>query len=95
MADPTDCKSEPGRFVPVIDRSRCEGKAECVRVCPVSVFAVGTLEPGQRTGLGLRARLKGLAHRWQQAQLINPTACEACGLCVKACPERAIVLTRV
>lgn len=92
---PHDCKAEPGRFVPVIDRSRCEGKAECVRVCPVGVFAVGTLAPAQRVGLGLRARLKGLAHRWQQAALVHPAACEACGLCVQACPEKAITLARV
>ena len=95
MSAPRDCKQAPGEFVPVLDRSRCEGKGECVRVCPVSVYAVGTLPPAQRGGLGLRARLKGMAHRWQQALLVNPGACEACGLCVQACPERAITLVRV
>ena len=89
-----DCKAQPGRFVPVIDRSRCEGKAECVRVCPVGVYTVGTLAPEHRAGLGWRARLKGFAHRWQQAVLVNPAACEACGLCVQACPEKAITLAR-
>ena len=95
MSAPRDCKQAPGAFIPVLDRSRCEGKGECVRVCPVSVYAVGTLPPEQRSGLGLRARLKGMAHRWQQALLVNPGACEACGLCVQACPERAITLARV
>ena len=95
MNAPRDCKQAPGEFVPVLDRSRCEGKGECVRVCPVSVYAVGTLPPEQRSSLGLRARLKGMAHRWQQALLVNPGACEACGLCVQACPERAITLARV
>ena len=90
-----DCKQAPGAFIPVLDRSRCEGKGECVRVCPVSVYAVGTLPPEQRSHLGLRARLKGMAHRWQQALLVNPGACEACGLCVQACPESAITLMRV
>jgi NAD-dependent dihydropyrimidine dehydrogenase PreA subunit len=42
-----------------------------------------------------KGRLKGFAHRWQQALLVNPDACEACGLCVEACPERALPLVRV
>lgn len=88
------CKQEAGLFRPVIDRSRCEGKAECVKVCPTSVFMVGTLPKAQRSGLGLRGTLKGVAHRWQQALLVNPAACEACGLCVQVCPERAITLAR-
>ncbi len=94
MTTPGDCKAAAGAFVPLIDRSRCEGKGECVRVCPVGVYAVGTLPAEQRAGLGLRGKLKGFAHRWQQALLVNPSACEACGLCVKACPEQAITLVR-
>ena len=89
------CPQAPGTYRPVIDRNRCEGKAECVKLCPVSVFAVGTLPKEQRASLGLRGKLKGFAHRWQQALLVNPQACEACGLCVKACPEKAITLARV
>ncbi len=94
MANTEECKHEAGAFRPVIDRNRCEGKADCVRVCPVSVFAVGTLEKEQRSGLSFKGKIKGFAHKWQQALLINPEACEACGLCVKACPEDAITLAR-
>jgi 4Fe-4S ferredoxin len=89
-----ECKHEAGAFRPVIDRNRCEGKADCVRVCPVSVFAVATLPDDQRSGLTLRGRIKGYAHKWQQAALVNVQACQACGLCVKACPEDAITLIR-
>ncbi|MEO8310430.1 MAG: ferredoxin family protein [Caldimonas sp.] len=78
----------------MIDRNSCEGKADCTRVCPVSVFAVGTLPKEQRKNLTLKGKLKGFAHRWQQAILVNESACQACGLCVEACPERAITLTR-
>lgn len=94
MSDSTACKKAPGAFRPVIDRNRCEGQADCVRVCPVSVFAIDTLPKEQRLGLSVKGKIKGFVHQWQQALLINPEACEACGLCVEACPEGAIKLTR-
>jgi NAD-dependent dihydropyrimidine dehydrogenase PreA subunit len=81
-------------MIPVIDRNSCEGKADCVAVCPVSVFAVQTLPEDQRSGLSLKGKLKGMVHKWQQAALVNPDACEGCGLCVRSCPESAITLTK-
>lgn len=95
MPKSTECKQEPGTFRPVIDRSSCEGKADCVRVCPVGVFSVGTLPKELRMGLSIKGKLKGLAHRWQQALLVKESACEACSQCVSACPEKAITLERV
>jgi 4Fe-4S ferredoxin len=90
----TDCKQTPGVIRPVIDRNRCEGKKECVAVCPYNVFAIATVAPEMRRGLSLRGKLKGFAHRWQQAFAVNAGACHACGLCVSACPEKAITLVR-
>lgn len=92
--DEPDCAQPAGTVQPVIDRNRCEGKAACVEVCPYGVFALGTLPSAERAGLTLRGRLKGFVHRWQQALVENGDACRACGLCVKACPERAITLRR-
>ena len=94
LAKATDCKHEPGVFRPVIDRAACEGKADCVRVCPVGVFTVGTLPTQMRVGLGIKGTLKGFAHRWQQALLVKEQGCEGCGKCVSACPEHAISLQR-
>jgi 4Fe-4S ferredoxin len=87
------CKQEPGAYRPVIDRNRCEGKGECVKVCPVGVFVLETLPKEQRVGLSVRGKVKGFVHGWQQALLAQPDACEACGLCIKACPENAISLS--
>lgn len=94
MSANEQCKQAPGVFVPVIDRNRCEGKKACVAVCPFQVFAVGTLPKEQRSNLSFKGKIKGFAHKWQQALLVNPHACQACGQCVTACPERAISLMK-
>lgn len=94
MLNGSQCKQQAGKFQPVINRNRCEGKGDCVEVCPFTVFEVVTLPKNQRSGLSIIGMIKGFAHQWQQAQVINPSACEACGLCVKACPEHAITLIR-
>ncbi|MBX2824780.1 MAG: ferredoxin family protein [Gammaproteobacteria bacterium] len=90
----SNCDAEPGRVVPVVDRNRCEGKKDCVAVCPYSVFEVRTLLPEDKKALSLRGRLKGWAHGWQQAYIVAPDACHACGLCVAACPEKALRLSK-
>lgn len=92
MSEP-DCK-EAGVLVPVIDRNRCEGKADCVRVCPYEVFEIGTLDAEQRRALSVPGRIKSFFHRYRQAFAVQAEACHACGLCVKACPEKAITLGR-
>lgn len=88
------CKQAPGKFAPVIDRARCEGKADCVVICPYDVFELDILPPEDRKGLGPLAKIKGFVHGWKQAFAINAEACRACGLCVSACPEKAITLAR-
>ena len=90
------CGTQPrGRFMPHIDRNRCEGKGECLAVCPFNVFSLGQLPPEDRKALSLFGKLRGMAHGWEQAFTPNADACEACGHCVRACPERAITLVRV
>jgi 4Fe-4S ferredoxin len=90
MSEP-ECR-ESGRVAPVIDRNRCEGKAECVRVCPYDVFEMGLLDGEQRRGLSFIGKLKAFGHGYKQAFVVRGSACHACGLCVTACPEHAIKL---
>lgn len=96
MAAPTEtCKQPPGAFAPVIDTGRCEGKADCVRACPHDVFAVHTLTAQERGNLSFLTRVKVAVHGGKQAFVVNAGQCEACGLCVAACPEHAIKLARL
>jgi 4Fe-4S ferredoxin len=88
-----DCK-DPDVLYPVIDRARCEAKADCVRVCPYDVFEIRTLGPAETAGLGAFARFRAFVHGGKQAFVVDPARCHACGLCVKACPEDAIRLVR-
>jgi NAD-dependent dihydropyrimidine dehydrogenase PreA subunit len=45
--------------------------------------------------LGVFAKIKSLAHGRKTAYTPQASACEACGHCVTACPEKAIKLVRV
>ena len=86
------CEPVSGRMVPHIDRNRCEGKADCVRVCPFELFTIIKLTPTQRAELPLPSRLRAAVHRNRQATVKSPEDCHACGKCVTACPENAITL---
>lgn len=89
-----ECRAAAGTWRPVVDRRRCEGKRDCVEVCPYQVFEVRRMDDADFQALPWPARLKSLAHRRQTAYTPRADACRACGLCVVACPERAIELLR-
>jgi 4Fe-4S ferredoxin len=89
-----ECKQDPGVFVPIINRSRCEGKEDCVEICPYHVFEMGTLSREDRAALSFAPRIKAWIHGNRQAFAVNAADCHACGLCVSACPEKAIKLQR-
>jgi NAD-dependent dihydropyrimidine dehydrogenase PreA subunit len=86
------CRAEPGRYAPRVDHAKCEGKRDCVAVCPYDVFEVRRIDDADFAALGLLAKLKSVAHKRQTAYTPRADACHACGLCVVACPEKAVTL---
>jgi 4Fe-4S ferredoxin len=87
-----DCKKESGVIKPVVDFNRCEGKGECVRVCPENVFQMRRIDEIDYRKLGMMNRFKLRVHGMKVAYTPNVDACRSCGLCVAACPEKAIKL---
>ena len=89
-----DCRESAGRYIPVINRSRCEGEEDCIAVCPCKVFEMQTLSEADTSALPFFACFKARVHGNRQAFAVRADDCEACGLCISACPERAITLKR-
>jgi NAD-dependent dihydropyrimidine dehydrogenase PreA subunit len=87
-----DCTAPAGAWAPRIDRARCEGKRDCIEVCPHDVFEVRRIDAADFRALSLLARVKSLVHGRQTAYTPRAEQCRACGLCVVACPEHAIRL---
>ncbi|MDB5284358.1 MAG: 4Fe-4S ferredoxin [Bacteroidota bacterium] len=79
---------------PVIHLGKCEGAGDCQEVCPYNVFEIRKATEEERTGFNFKERLKSFVHGHKKAFVVNPDQCHACGLCVKACPEKAIKLER-
>lgn len=88
------CKQAPGTIAPVVDLGRCEGKGDCVRVCPETVFEVRRIDEADYGGLSLLHKFKLRVHGMKVAYMPNVEACRSCSLCVSACPEKAITLRR-
>ncbi len=89
-----DCKQVAGVVRPLIDLSACEGKQDCVPVCPYDVFEMRPITQDEYKTLSLRGRIKTWVHGREKAFAVRADACHACGLCVTACPEKAIRLTK-
>jgi 4Fe-4S ferredoxin len=92
---PNQCKAKTaGEIGPAIDPNKCEGKENCVRVCPYDVFEVVRMSDELYSSLALKGRLEAFIHGKKTAATPNVDKCMNCGLCVAACPENAIRLER-
>jgi NAD-dependent dihydropyrimidine dehydrogenase PreA subunit len=90
-----DCKPVSGVIAPTVNLNKCEGKTTCVEVCPYNVFEMQAISDEDYARLNLVGKLKTLVHGKMKAIVKNPEQCHSCGLCVTACPEKAIKLERV
>lgn len=86
------CLAPPRSWVPIVDINKCEGKVECVAVCPYSVFELGTLTDAEYSNLTFVRKMKARRHDRKVSRTPKADACRACGLCVVACPEDAVSL---
>jgi 4Fe-4S ferredoxin len=77
-----------------VNRARCEGKSACVDVCPYDVFELGRIEDAEYRAMPFLVRMKLRVHGKRTVYMPNLDACRACGLCVAACPEKALTLVR-
>jgi 4Fe-4S ferredoxin len=89
-----NCGAEVGVYFPIVDRNGCEGKSDCVEVCPYDVFEVTRIADEDFAKLSFVGKLKSRVHGRLTAYTPLASLCKACGLCVVACPETAIRLER-
>jgi ferredoxin len=58
------CSAPAGTFRPVVDHSRCEGKRDCIDVCPNDVFEVRRIDDTDYLELrSVRGGLPRTGHR--------------------------------
>jgi NAD-dependent dihydropyrimidine dehydrogenase PreA subunit len=81
------------KLMPIVDFNSCGGKSPCVEVCPYDVFELKPIENADKLKLNLKGKIKTFFNK-NKAYIARPEACESCGLCVTACPEKAIKLTK-
>lgn len=90
----SNCAETGGKLMPVVDFNSCGAKGDCVAVCPYSIFEMRPIALEDKAHLNLKGKIKTFFFN-EKAYLTDPSLCHSCGLCVQACPEKAIKLTKM
>jgi ferredoxin len=77
MNAPVSCSQDPGVIGPLVELGRCEGKGDCVRVCPENVFQVRRIDAADYRTLNLLHKLKLRVHGMEVAYTPNADTCRA------------------
>ncbi len=88
------CADLSGKVMPLVDFNSCAAKKDCEAVCPYDVFEMRTISAEDKAKLNLKGKIKTFFFK-EKAYLANPDKCHACGLCIQACPEKAIQLIKM
>lgn len=81
-------------LAPVTTMNNERGLARARPLRQVDVLIVRKLTDAQKDTLSLPGRVKLWAHGGRQAHAEFADRCHGCGLCVTACPQKAISLKR-
>ena len=82
------------KVIPVVDFNRCNANGVCTHVCVQNVFKIRQILPEQFGQLTFLGKLKTIFSDNRKAFVENTEQCLNCGLCVSACPEKAIKLVK-
>lgn len=87
------CDETGGNLMPIVNLNNCGAKEDCIAACPYDVFEMRPISKEDAVTLNFKGKLKALFFK-NKAYVVDPNLCHACGLCVLACPEKAIGLVK-
>jgi 4Fe-4S ferredoxin len=87
-------KEQIGLLTPVIDFNSCETSGFCLAACPYDVLEMVPISDAEMKALTFFGKLKTRLNGKEKAYVVNANHCNGCGLCVAACPEKAITMAQ-
>ncbi|SHK50206.1 4Fe-4S dicluster domain-containing protein [Reichenbachiella agariperforans] len=93
-SEENNCAESGGKLMPLVDFNSCGAKEDCVAICPYDVLEMRPISLEDKAALNLKGKIKTFFFK-HKAYITDPSLCHACGLCVQACPEKAVRLIKI